>query len=668
MADNPPSNFPNLKSKLSNPLKKSAFEKSKAEAEAKRLREEAETKAVYEDFVKSFADDSDDEFSRLRSGRDRDDSFGSGGPALRGKPPVGPSTGQRRHFTTSAKGIGPPPLPSQNKFGRKRGLDLDDGDWEVRDKSRRLGGGGLLAFENSGAGDKDSERKRDREEYFKADEDDEEEEREKEQPKPTIHLRDLPSKYEGKDVRELIKSVAPNLQIEGVRILPTQAPPSSSQTSIRRSNTALVTLAIGTSASDIDTCTSSLQNRYLGCGFWLSISRHLPSTIAGHDTLSLLSSNSNAQPFGARVPTGPVNRLSRAPPPGGFAPPGQFGGQPQHSNFQNHRSRLEVHVVPPRDLKLLKLIHKTIESILTHGPEFEALLMSRPDIQTDEKWAWLWDTRSDAHNYYLWRLWDIFTGTSALDSNHSSLRTPVEMFIDGSNQLPVWIPPRKRLKYEFATSLADVVNDPEYRSEDEDSDSEAEAGEERRPGGLGIGGEEKKRAYLTPLQRGKLIHLIARVPTSTTKVRRGDIGRVMAFAVEHAWAAEEIVDVLVSNIIRPFALQKDFDRGDDGYSSSEQESGEEAAKTRAEDRERETWGAKVVGLYIINDVLSNSSLGIRNVWRYRTLVETKLREARVMEELGRVPEKEGWGRIRRDKYERLVKNILGLWEVGFFCY
>ena len=41
------------------PTKKSQFERQKAEAEAKRLREEAETKAVYEDFIKSFDDEED---------------------------------------------------------------------------------------------------------------------------------------------------------------------------------------------------------------------------------------------------------------------------------------------------------------------------------------------------------------------------------------------------------------------------------------------------------------------------------------------------------------------------------------------------------------------------------------------------------------------------------
>ena len=52
-----PKGFPDISAKLSAAPKKSVFERQKAEAEAKRAREQAETAAVYEDFVKSFEDD-----------------------------------------------------------------------------------------------------------------------------------------------------------------------------------------------------------------------------------------------------------------------------------------------------------------------------------------------------------------------------------------------------------------------------------------------------------------------------------------------------------------------------------------------------------------------------------------------------------------------------------
>lgn len=154
MSDHDP--FPNVSSKLTAPTKKSAFEKSRLEAEAKRLREEAETAAVYKDFVASF----DEEPLHSSHGGG---VFGGNGPrgggfrGMRGGPPSGPG---RRHFTgpppsTRGGAVGPP--------GRKRNLDaaFERGDEEggvfgapggpgEREKRRlREGNTGLLAFENS---------------------------------------------------------------------------------------------------------------------------------------------------------------------------------------------------------------------------------------------------------------------------------------------------------------------------------------------------------------------------------------------------------------------------------------------------------------------------------------------------------------------------------------
>lgn len=157
MSDHDP--FPNVSSKLTAPTKKSAFEKSRLEAEAKRLREEAETAAVYKDFVASF--DEEPLHSSSHGG-----GFG-GGPrgggfrgGLRGGPPSGPG---RRHFT------GPPPSArggAAGPPGRKRNLDaafereheeggvfgsaLGSTGLNEREKRRlREGNAGLLAFENS---------------------------------------------------------------------------------------------------------------------------------------------------------------------------------------------------------------------------------------------------------------------------------------------------------------------------------------------------------------------------------------------------------------------------------------------------------------------------------------------------------------------------------------
>lgn len=86
-----PNSLPN-----SLPQPKSVFERQKAEAEAKRQREQQETAAVYEDFVKSF----DDEENETHSARHNLSSNpGTGGS--RGTYGAGPP---RRHFSNAPLG------------------------------------------------------------------------------------------------------------------------------------------------------------------------------------------------------------------------------------------------------------------------------------------------------------------------------------------------------------------------------------------------------------------------------------------------------------------------------------------------------------------------------------------------------------------------------------
>lgn len=309
---------------------------------------------------------------------------------------------------------------------------------------------------------------------------------------------------------------------------------------------------------------------------------------------------------------------------------------------------------PPQDLKVLRLIHKTIESVLTHGPEFEALLMSAETVKTDVKFSWLWDARSTEGVYYRWKLWEIVTGSSA-----AGRVAAVEVFEPSAQIAAIWIPPRRALKYEWAGSLKDVVEDEGFSSEeldDERDDSDREE-EGERPVGL-LGGEGRRgRGYLGVLERAKLVHLISRIPTQTSRVRRGDVGRVMAFAMEHAEGGmgEEVVAVLVGNILKPLAFTKaaKIDSSDD----------EDDTPPKPTD-ENENYAAKIIGLWLISDILSNSSLGIRNAWRYRQLFDTALREKRVFAHLGDVYRTPGWGRMKAEKFRRgVVEGVLEWWEV-----
>ena len=317
-------------------------------------------------------------------------------------------------------------------------------------------------------------------------------------------------------------------------------------------------------------------------------------------------------------------------------------------------SRTEVHVQPPKDLVQLKLIHKTLESLLTHGPEFEALLMSRHAIQTDGKWAWLWDSRSTAGVYYRWRLWDILTdGPKRRQQRQARFGGrdggADEVFVNG----PTWLAPETRaLSFEYTTRLDEFISDEDYDSSDEedgDGDLSRRYNDHKNAGGAPQDLDTEGVGYLNPLQKAKLVHLLKRLPDSNAKVRKGDVARVTAFAIEHAGAgAAEVVELVCKNVVRPFCHAK-------------------AARDGSDDKDEEgkldTTPASLVGLYVISDILSSSSTsGVRHAWRYRALFETELKAQKTFERLGRLEKELGWGKLRAEKWKRSVLALLGLWE------
>ena len=648
--------FPDIKSKLQAPTKKSLFERQKAEAEAKRQREQQETAAVYEDFVKSFDDADEDQL--VGPGGRPNSSFGGGGPGGPsrrhfGGPPTGPGGrgGLGGGRGSSGPGsLGPPP-PSTS---RKRGYD------GIR-SAQKDGSQGLFAFEDAGPVDVKT--------AFKSLEDEDEQSgrmrsHERAAPKPTLRLSSLPPATSP----SVIKSIIPGtLNVDTVRILP----PSGPGTMERRSLSAIVTLAKDTPAIDIDTAVSALQNKYLGWGFYLTLSRHLSSAAVGVEmpAPSGLSSGSSL-PFGARpVPAAAgMGRPSQGMHRGGFAPPSSY--TPSGPGLYGRGApSVQVNVTPPADLKQLKLIHKTVEALLTHGPEFEALLMSRKDVQKDENWAWIWDSRSVGGVWYRWRLWEILTGVQRRKL-HGQDRdsTTSKCIFDGA---ATWSVPDKSLPFEYTTQVEEFVSDSDYdSSEDEDS------GDEGRRKHLHFSGgapppevitntlEPETQAYLNPLQKAKLTHLLARLPTTNAKLRRGDVARVTAFAIQHAGdGADEIVQMITSNVVFPFTFTgANPDRkllSDDPPSRDETP---DDLATKSSEKE-DTSPSKLVALYLISDILSSSSTsGVRHAWRYRQLFETALKRLQIFEHLGRLEKDMQWGRLRAEKWKRSVGSVLSLWE------
>ncbi|GES58397.1 U2 snRNP-associated SURP motif-containing protein [Aspergillus terreus] len=641
MSDDPKSKgFPDVSAKLSALPKKSLFERQKAEAEAKRARERAETAAVYEDFVKSFEDDSGGPDRNAADGRPN--RFGNRAPGFGGGP-------AKRHFTGSGQRMsGPgtlgPPLQAPSRKRTHEGFQ----------PLHRNRDSGILGFDNAGVGPPPAAS------AFRTSDDEDEgtadaKEAERAAAKPTLYLASLPPGTSPSVVKSLIPST---LGVDNVKIL---RPPNQPSTD-RKSVSAIVTLVNESAASDIDSAVSTLQSKYLGWGYYLSISRHL-SSAAISSTMPVATGLSSTLPFGAKTIAPEVGgRLNRAPPPaphrGGFAPPASYG-----PSYGRSGPATQVEVKAPSDLKQLRLVHKTLENLLKYGPEFEALLMSRPEVQREEKWAWLWDARSTGGVYYRWKLWETLTNSHPR-SRRGAPRNPSSIFEDG----PKWFPPEAKIKFEYVTRIDEFVSDDDYDSSDEDmSDIEDER---RNHGGAPPAegpGTTDGLGYMNPLQKAKLAHLLARLPTTHAKLRKGDVARVTAFAIEHAGAgAEEVVEMIVLNIREPFAYsganpQREREKG----ITRREQAGDGATESRTgENRSAlDTSAAKLVGLYLISDILSSSATsGVRHAWRYRQLFESALKSHRVFEHLGRLEKDFGWGRLRAEKWKRSVGTLLHLWE------
>ena len=644
--------FPEISNKLGGSNKRSLFERQKAEAEAKRQREQEETAAVYEDFVKSFDDEGE--------------SFAPPSAPTRGALGGGGAFSKRHFSGPSARGglgsqkssgpgsLGPPP-PS---LARKR-------QSEGHEPPKREG---LFAFDDESTGFIDPKKAL----QTSDDEDahDQPAAQERTVPKPTLRLSSLPPGTSPAVIKAIIP---PSLSVEAVRVLPPTGP--GAKGTERRSMNAIVTLAQDTPASDIDTVVNALQNRYMGRGFYLSLSRHLSSTAVAIEAPSTsLRASISSLPFGARPVIPSSMGLGRgrgsAAHRGGFAPPTSFAPQVQSGRGA---PQVQVTVTPPSDLKQIRIIHKTLETLIRYGPEFEALLMARKDVQMEEKWAWLWDSRSVGGVYYRWRLWDLLSGAYRRPKRVAA-NTPQNIFQNGAP----WLAPDQKLPFEYTTRLEEFVSDSDYHSsEDEDSGDEGRRRYAQHHSGAPppdgqVQDPTESQAYLNPLQKAKLTHLLARLPDTNAKLRRGDVARVTAFAIQHAGeGAEEVVQMIVRNVTTPFSCTSANPDHQHKQDASDQEEGpngtgpdEETRQIGVDGKETEdTSSAKLVALYAVSDILSSSSTsGVRHAWRYRSLFETHLKIQATFEQLGRLEKVMKWGRLRGEKWKRSVNNILALWE------
>lgn len=327
--------------------------------------------------------------------------------------------------------------------------------------------------------------------------------------------------------------------------------------------------------------------------------------------------------------------------------------------------------------------------------------MQRPEVRSEEKWSWLFDPTSTGGVYFRWRLWYLTSGRFAEqeeERNESGTQAPEVIFRD---EAP-WQAPDRRPRFERVSNVDEFLSDPEY---DEDEEEYSDNEESKKAPELNLTGEATEAQYLNPLHRARLTHLLARLPPSPANLRRGDVARVSAFAYRHAGhGAEEIAHILVSNVSQPLCLTdanpynhpyegveyvEDHSSAEENDGSSDYEPPEEvlpstekdnAVKSSdvdasadvkmedGQDEKEDTSSAKLIGLYVISDMLHGcDTAGVRNAWKYKGLVEKAFRDQEVFEHLGRMERDMKWGRVKGDRWRTRVMNLLDIWA-GWSLY
>ncbi|KAJ1543203.1 U2 snRNP-associated SURP domain-containing protein [Cladochytrium tenue] len=260
-----------------------------------------------------------------------------------------------------------------------------------------------------------------------------------------------------------------------------------------------------------------------------------------------------------------------------------------------HQGKPEVRVQIPEDPLVLARIHRMVERVVQHGSAFEIAIMERE--WNNPKFSFLFQNDSPEHAYYRWKLYSILQG----DGKTQWPTEPFAMFDEG----PVWVPPP--IPFEDQD-----LSDYELLSP---SDSDASGGPPIRA---------VPAAQKGALSRRHRIKLEAAIRRLT--LDRVEIGTAMIFCIDHSDAAEEIVDVLVKSLTLP---------GTPMYPT------------------------KVARLYLLSDVLHNSSSAVPNAWRYRALLERRL--PAVFEHLG-AAHRSISARLRAEHARRAVFAAVTAWE------
>ncbi|KAI9261756.1 hypothetical protein BY458DRAFT_439464 [Sporodiniella umbellata] len=159
-----------------------------------------------------------------------------------------------------------------------------------------------------------------------------------------------------------------------------------------------------------------------------------------------------------------------------------------------------------------------------------------------------------------------------------------------------WIPPKLPFTDQYS-------EDPAFDTDDEQADN-----------------ENVSRGTLGTIAKQRWTVLLREVT-----FQRGTIARAMAFAIDHSEAATEIVDLVCKSIVVP----------------------------------NSPLSVKLARLYLVSDILHNSSVHVSNAWKYRKEFEAQL--PALFDHFNLIY-RSIHARLKAEQMRKYISSVIGVWE------
>lgn len=315
-----------------------------------------------------------------------------------------------------------------------------------------------------------------------------------------------------------------------------------------------------------------------------------------------------------RPPPPPPSPVETAPESQADSDKDSRGVQDTYKEFIEVFQRSTVQVYVPKDRSMLDRIHKTIEYVIREGPVFETIIISNESKNPDYKF--LYDYQCLEHVYYRWKLYSVLHGDDPYQWSTDEFR----MFEGG----PTWKPPplnpfANGMPLEVVEKLTGINKEILLNARPNQLSRKMQISNEPLPG-VSESSYLKFKGKFSDDKVKILQDILANLsPTKTS------IGSAMLFCINHSYAADEIINCIVQSL----------------------ESGSVPLKV------------KIAQLFLISDVLQNSSAAVTNASFYRKGFESKLVDIfeKLHDYLLKIDD-----RYKADKFKNKVLSVLGAWS------